>query len=95
MTFGLTTQAFYRTKRAQYNEAFLAQQARARERLKNQDFRRNPPAEAVSTIGKPFVRLVLDNYYQDRITLSDVSSYLGVRVKHFPRIEQAVGNGIA
>ena len=95
LTFGLTTQAFYRTKRAQYNEAFIAQQARARERLKNQEFRRNPPAEAVSTIGKPFVRLVLDNYYQDRITLSDVSSYLGVRVKHFPRIEQAVGNGIA
>ncbi len=95
LTFGLTTQRFYRTKRAQYNEEFLAQQQRERERLKGQDFRRNPPREAISTIGKPFVRLVLDNYYQDRITLSDVSSYLGVRVKHFPRIEQAISNGTA
>ncbi len=86
LTFRLTTQRFYRTKRAQYNEEFLVQQERERERLKGQDFRRNPPREAISTIGKPFVRLVLDNYYQDRITLSDVSSYLGVRVKHFPRI---------
>jgi Zn-dependent peptidase ImmA (M78 family) len=92
LTFGLTTQQFYRTKRAQYNEEFLAQQRRQRERQKGQDFRRNPPRDAISTIGKPFVRLVLDNYYQDRITLRDVSSYLGVRVKHFPRIEQAIGN---
>ncbi len=95
LTFGLTTQRFYRTKRAQYTEEFLAQQERQRERLSGEAFRRNPPREAISTIGRPFVRLVLDNYYQDRITLSDVSSYLGVRVKHFPRIEQAVGNGTA
>jgi len=95
LTFGLTTQTFYRTKRSEYNEAFAVQQERQRERLKNQEFRRNPPVEAISTIGKPFVRLVLDNYYQDRITLSDVSAYLGVRVKHFAKIEQAVGNGAA
>ena len=95
LTFGLTTQAFYRTKRAQYNEEFFTQQERQRERQKGQEFRRNPPREAISTIGEPFVRLVLDNYYQDRITLRDVSSYLGVRVKHFPRIEQAISNGTA
>ena len=43
-----------------------------------------------SITGGPCVRLVLDNYYQDRITLSDVSGYLGVRVKHVPRIEMAI-----
>jgi DNA-directed RNA polymerase specialized sigma subunit len=37
------------------------------------------------------VRLVLQSYYQDRITLSDVSEYLGVRLKHLSKIEQAVG----
>jgi len=95
LTFGLTTRHFYRTKRAQYNEEFLAQQERERERRKGQDFRRNPPREVISTCGEPFVRLVLDNYDQDRITLRDVSSYLGVRVKHFSRIEQAIGNGTA
>ena len=44
-------------------------------------------------MGKPFVRVVLNNYYQDRLTLSDVSRYLGLRVKHMPRLEQFVGFG--
>lgn len=95
LTFGLTTQAFYRTKRTQYNEEYRAQQKRQRLKAQGKKFGRNPPQEALSTIGKPFVRLVLDNYYQDRITLSDVSSYLGVRVKHFPTIEQAAANEAA
>ena len=47
-------------------------------------------SKAVNINGPAFVRLVLENYYQERITLSDVSSYLNVRVKHLPRIEQAV-----
>ena len=37
--------------------------------------------------------MVLNNYYQDRITLNDVSSYLGLRVRHVPKIEQTLGLG--
>jgi hypothetical protein len=44
----------------------------------------------VSSLGVPYVRAVLDALHSDRITLSDVSDYLGVRVKHLPKIETFV-----
>ena len=93
LTFGRTTDAFYREKRAQYGAEFAALRAREREQQKDQDFQRNPSQEALSDFGRPFVRLVLDNYAQERITLSDVSGYLGVRVKHVAKIENAIGMG--
>jgi hypothetical protein len=40
--------------------------------------------------GKGFTRLVLRSYYDNRITLNDVSSYLGAKVKHIPAIERVV-----
>lgn len=52
------------------------------------------PSVAVMTVrdvGKPFARLVLDAYHADAITGSDVSEYLGVRLKHLPAIEARLG----
>jgi Zn-dependent peptidase ImmA (M78 family)/transcriptional regulator with XRE-family HTH domain len=42
---------------------------------------------AVRDVGKPFARLVVDAYRSDAITGSDLSEYLGVRLKHLPAIE--------
>ena len=39
--------------------------------------------------GRGFTRLVLRSYYDQRITLNDVSSYLGPKVKHIPALEHA------
>ena len=39
--------------------------------------------------GRGFTRLVLQSYYDQRITLNDVSSYLGAKVKHIPALERA------
>jgi Zn-dependent peptidase ImmA (M78 family)/DNA-binding XRE family transcriptional regulator len=39
--------------------------------------------------GRGFTRLVLRSYYGQRITLNDVSSYLGAKVKHIPALERA------
>lgn len=39
--------------------------------------------------GRGFTRLVLRSYYDQRITLNDVSSYLGAKVKHIPALEKA------
>jgi Zn-dependent peptidase ImmA (M78 family) len=91
LTFGRTTEAFYRTKRAQYAAEHVARKEAERAKYADKDFRKNPARDAVLEQGRPFVRLVLDNYYQDRITLSDVTGYLGVRVRHIPRIEATVG----
>ena len=40
--------------------------------------------------GRGFTRLVLRSYYDNRITLNDVSSYLGAKVKHIPALERVV-----
>lgn len=95
LTFGLTTNRFYQQKRAQYRQEYLDWLERERKRLKEskQEFFTNPPRDTVNAMGKPFVRVVLNNYYQDRLTLSDVSRYLGLRVKHMTRLEQFVGFG--
>lgn len=39
--------------------------------------------------GRGFTRLVLRSYYGKRITLNDVSSYLGAKVKYIPELENA------
>jgi hypothetical protein len=44
----------------------------------------------VANLGRPYVRTVLDALHSDRITLSDVADYLGVKVKHLPKIEGLV-----
>lgn len=87
--FGKTTQAFYAGKRGQYLAEFNAQ--RQREREKPKDMKRNMPNETVSYLGKPLVRMLLNNYQQDRMTLSSISGYLGLKVKHLPNLAKAVG----
>jgi Zn-dependent peptidase ImmA (M78 family) len=92
LTAGRTTPAFYRPKHADWVRAQREEDAR-RKAEGREDKRGGPPPDrnAVAERGQAFVRLVLQSYYQDRITLSDVSEYLGVRLKHLPKIEQAVG----
>lgn len=87
LTLGYTTQAFYREKRQEFLAIYKQLQRRERESQKGREIRRNLPREAVSNYGQPFIRLVLDNYYQEHISLSDVSRYLGIRAKQLPRVE--------
>jgi Zn-dependent peptidase ImmA (M78 family) len=47
------------------------------------------PIMVMSWNGRGFTRLVLRSYYDQRITLNDVSSYLGAKVKHIPELERA------
>jgi hypothetical protein len=49
------------------------------------------PNETVSHFGKPLVRMLLNNYWQDRMTLSAISGYLGLKVKHIPKLAKAAG----
>jgi hypothetical protein len=47
------------------------------------------PILLMSWNGRGFTRLVLRSYYEQRITLNDVSNYLGAKVKHIPALERA------
>ena len=85
LILGKTNTEFYRAKRKQYQEEW---EQLLRTRTKG-GFA--PPHQmAISRGGKTFIDLVLRSYYRKKITLSDVSSLLGVRLKHLPKIERAM-----
>lgn len=48
------------------------------------------PVRTLSQVGRLYARLVLDSFHQEKITSSDVSEFLGVRLKHMPQLEQEV-----
>jgi Zn-dependent peptidase ImmA (M78 family) len=89
LTFDRTSNAFYARKRAQYVAEYQAYRTRLKEQTK--DIKRNMPTETVSHFGKPLVRMLLNNYWQDRMTLSAISGYLGLKVKHIPNLAKAAG----
>lgn len=76
----LTSWRFYGERRQQYQEAY------ARRRAEEEGF---APYHRVRVrdLGRAYVRLVLDAYHRDRINTSEVSDYLGIRLKHLPKIE--------
>jgi Zn-dependent peptidase ImmA (M78 family)/transcriptional regulator with XRE-family HTH domain len=91
LTFDRTTDDFYRQKRAQYIAGYLAMRERQKEKSADTEMKRNMPLETISNFGRPLVRMLLGNYYQERITLSEVSGYLGLKVKHIPKLERVAG----
>jgi Zn-dependent peptidase ImmA (M78 family) len=89
LAFDRTTNDFYSSKRAQYIADYHAHRAKQREQVK--DIKRNMPTETVSHFGRPLVRMLLNNYWQDRMSLSAISGYLGLKVKHIPNLAKAAG----
>jgi Zn-dependent peptidase ImmA (M78 family)/DNA-binding XRE family transcriptional regulator len=87
LTLERTTEAFYRQKRAQYLQEYAASQARKRQQENKKPIPRNMPLETVSSVGRPLIRLLLSQYHSRRLSLSEVSGFLGVKVRHLPRIE--------
>jgi Zn-dependent peptidase ImmA (M78 family) len=87
LTLERTTDAFYRQKREQYLQEYAAIQARKRQQENKKPIPRNMPLETVSSVGRPLIRLLLSQYHSRRLSLSEVSGFLGVKVRHLPRIE--------
>lgn len=86
LILGRTTERFYRAKRKE----FLKTYARLAEGSKNREGFAPPDKTAVATAGHAFVRLVLEGYHTERITASDLSDFLEVKLKHLPKIEAAM-----
>lgn len=80
---GLTYKEFYSTK---HNE--WMKKENKPDSYKAKGIKRDIPKECLQRNGTPLTSLVLDSYRNDQITTSDVADYLGVRVKHIPRIEK-------
>lgn len=90
LSFDKTTDEFYRAKRGQYAAERAAQKVRDREKAAD-GIPRNMPQETLSNFGRPLVHMILGNYYQDRLTLSEVAGYLGIKTKHIAKLEHAAG----
>ena len=81
LTLGLTVRPFYERKRHEYELEYANRPAAP-------GFV-SPPQDALSLLGRPYVRLVLDNLEAGNITTSDASEYLGVRLKHLGALSSA------
>lgn len=81
---GRTTERFYREKRRQF-----AAEAAAREEDEHgivvPQFR-----QALNRLGRLYAKGVLESFYEGRISASDLSRYLGLKLKHLPEFEAAV-----
>ena len=78
-----TTNHFYEEKRKQY----IAQYKKRKPRKES-----HPQYHIIelSKTGHFYARFALSSYYQDKITASELSDYLGVRLKHVPKIEAEI-----
>lgn len=88
LVLGKTTDAHYRLMRRKFIEEYR--------RLREEGRSNGGPAPAVMAVrnlGKPYVRLVLSAYHDNKIGLATVSDYLGLKLKHLTRVEHLVRGG--
>lgn len=85
LTFRRTTNAFYREKRKE----FLARFDREKEQQKERGGGPDRPTTVLAKLGPSFAKLLLQTYYEKRITLSELSGYLNLKVPHIPQLEHA------
>lgn len=78
---------FYHKQRARFQEEYRQAAEAKKEDKKPVPIKRS--VMLMSWNGRGFTRLVLRSYYDQRITLNDVSSYLGAKLKHIPALERA------
>lgn len=84
LTLGRTTAEFYQAKREEFLEVYRGLEQKERPGFAP------PDRLAVATAGPAYVRLVLSSYHQEQITASALCDFLGVRLKHVPKIEAAL-----
>ncbi len=79
---------YYMGRRRKFQDDYEAATA-AKALAPKKEVKIKRPILLMSWNGRGFTRLVLRSYYDQRITLNDVSSYLGAKVKHIPALERA------
>lgn len=80
---------FYIARRKKFKDDYEAAEA-AKLLAPKKEVKIKRPILLMSWNGRGFTRLVLRSYYDQRITLNDVSNYLGAKLKHIPALERAV-----
>ena len=87
LAMGRVSLAFYQSKRDQYLGA-------QRQESQREGGFAPPYSLRVRDLGKLYVRTMVSAYHQDAITSADLSNYLGLKLKHLPKVEQLVFKGV-
>jgi Zn-dependent peptidase ImmA (M78 family) len=87
VSIGRASWEYYMGERPRFREEY--RQAAENRTKEKEEVRIPRPVMLMSWNGRSFTRLVLRSYYDQRITLNDVSSYLGAKLKYIPKLEQA------
>jgi Zn-dependent peptidase ImmA (M78 family) len=88
ITLGRASWSFYHSQRQRFKDEYL-KAAEEKANAPKKDVKIKRSIMLMSWNGRGYTRLVLRSYYDQRITLNDVSSYLGAKVKHIPALERA------
>lgn len=83
----LSSKAFYELKHEEWKPEFWKKKRRERS-----EWPRNMPVECVRENGVTLISLVLGNYGEGKITSGDVADYLGMRLKHLPKVQELVAS---
>lgn len=86
------SKSFYQAKQRQHDEEMEAQREKQRAALEARKEQGkgggiSPVQELFTRAGETYIRNVLSGYSDGRLSSSDVSEALGVRLKHLPKIE--------
>jgi Zn-dependent peptidase ImmA (M78 family) len=76
---------FYMAQRARFED----ERRKAAQKEEKKELKIKRWILLMSWNGRSFTQLILRSYYDQRITLSDASSFLGAKLKHIPALEQA------
>jgi Zn-dependent peptidase ImmA (M78 family)/DNA-binding XRE family transcriptional regulator len=83
LTLGLTTQVFYDRMKKEFARIYKEQHEK---KLEEEGFA-PPHMIALSSAGPLFTNLVIENFNREKITASDVSDYLQIRLKHLKDLQ--------
>ncbi|MEX0903921.1 MAG: ImmA/IrrE family metallo-endopeptidase [Pseudohongiellaceae bacterium] len=91
LTLQLTSRGFYQFKEEQYAEEYADYLIRKKAEDSKKEFGgKNMTNEAMSLLGRNFVRMVIEPYRDQKITLSEASSYLNLKTRHISNVEKAL-----
>jgi Zn-dependent peptidase ImmA (M78 family)/DNA-binding XRE family transcriptional regulator len=83
LTLRLTTQAFYEKARKEFLKVYAEKH---KQRQEAEGFA-PPHVIAISSAGPLFTALVVESFNREKITASDVSDYLQIRLKHLKELQ--------
>lgn len=92
VALGRASRELYAARRQQYLSAY-AKNREAEKKLRRGKDGGGPPRHrmVIRDQGKPYVRLVLDAYHRDAISLSSLSALLDMQIKHLDKLEKELG----